>query len=666
MTIGELLIRLGIDSTGATKGLSETESKVKGSMGNVGKHFDEAGTHVSKFGGIMSGIGMGIGMGVFNLAADGIGKVVGVLGDAEKAYQDAAVSQAQLNTSIDNNITATGDQTITTQATADALDKTMQANLRLGFSMDEQRASMALLLGVTHDTYEAQKLQTAAMDLARLKGVDLATATGVLMKAAEGNTKGLKAYGITVVPVTAAVDALKASTKKYTAEQMAAANAADKAATVTAMLGDVTALSKGQADAFAETSAGKLAAGHAKVTEAMVKLGSIMDKITQVALPALADAFSGVMDAVGPVLDQLGQDMPAIIATVETAIQGLEDALSPITTALGQELPGAIATVRAAIDSIIPSFGGGGAGGAATGLSKDIEHLRTTFSGVFADIQSIVSDALNILKNGWQTFGGDITKYLQIVIAMWEGIFNGVMTSIQGIFDVFAALFKGDWQGVWKGIQEIFAGFVAVIGSMFKGLMDVIPVLLDAGGKIVGGIWSNILHGLETAAQAIGNAIMAAFHQYIVKPIQDGFNSLVGFVTGIPGQITKAATGMFDGIWGAFKAAINQIIRGWNSLEFKFGGIDMGPLGKMAAFDLRVPQIPYLHSGGIVPGVPGSDVLAMLQAGERVTPRGQAQQTGTTNVTINNPTPEPASTSLQDSLLRLVATGYLPKPQGAY
>ena len=31
-----------------------------------------------------------------------------------------------------------------------------------------------------------------------------------------------------------------------------------------------------------------------------------------------------------------------------------------------------------------------------------------------------------------------------------------------------------------------------------------------------------------------------------------------------------------------------------------------------------------MHSGGIVPGVAGSDVLAILQAGERVIPRSAA------------------------------------------
>jgi hypothetical protein len=85
---------------------------------------------------------------------------------------------------------------------------------------------------------------------------------------------------------------------------------------------------------------------------------------------------------------------------------------------------------------------------------------------------------------------------------------------------------------------------------------------------------------------------------------------------------------MFDGIWQAFRGAINSIIRGWNSLTFSMPSIDLGPLGKVGGFTIGTPNIPYLHSGGIVPGAPGSDVLAVLQAGERVVPRSRAGEAG--------------------------------------
>jgi hypothetical protein len=45
---------------------------------------------------------------------------------------------------------------------------------------------------------------------------------------------------------------------------------------------------------------------------------------------------------------------------------------------------------------------------------------------------------------------------------------------------------------------------------------------------------------------------------------------------------------------------------------------------KVGGITISTPNIPYLPAGGIVPGVPGSDVPAILQAGVLVIPRSEA------------------------------------------
>ena len=656
-TIGELLVKLGLDPATYTKGLSTAESKTKTSMGNAGKSFDDAGTHVSKFGSIMSGMAVGAGIALTNLATDGIGKIVGVLGDSEKEFQAAAVSTAQFNTALKNNIPGINDQKQALGDTSDAMQSVMEDNLKYGFSMDDQRSTMALLVGVTKDGDQALADSAEAMDLARLKGIDLASATSIVMKAQEGNTGALKKLGIVVAPVTTAMDKLTATNKKATDAQKAAAKAADLQATETASLAAIQKMAGGQAEAYANTSAGKLAAAHAKVTEAEVKLGAITDQIVQAVMPGLADAFENIMDAVGPVLQQLGQDMPGVISTVNAAIGTLSDALSPVVKVFAADIPGAINTVKAAISGLLPSFGSGS--GAASGLGKDVSALSATFTNAFADIQTIVKGALGILENAWQTFGGDIMAAVKVYMQYIQDTIQNVLQVVQGIFDIFAGLFSGDWSKVWKGVQEVFGGIWNQIGSMLKAALDLIPIMLDAAGKVIGGIWGNIWHGLETAAQGIWSGITGGINSYLVLPVKGALSGLVGFVTGLPGAIGKAAAGMFDGIWNAFKGAINMIIKGWNSLEFKFGGFDLGPLGKVASFDMKVPKIPTLHSGGIVPGTPGTDVLALLQAGERVTSARDVARGGSGGNTfyITNPVPEPPSVSMAHANLMLAYSG---------
>ena len=122
-----------------------------------------------------------------------------------------------------------------------------------GFTGDELRSSLSALVTVTKDTKQAQTDQSAAEDLARARGIDLASATNIVIKAQEGNVGALKKLGIIVPAVTKNVDDLKASHQKFTPEQLKAAQAADKQATATAALAAIQKAAQGQAEAYAGT-----------------------------------------------------------------------------------------------------------------------------------------------------------------------------------------------------------------------------------------------------------------------------------------------------------------------------------------------------------------------------------------------------------------------------
>ena len=80
---------------------------------------------------------------------------------------------------------------------------------------------------------------------------------------------------------------------------------------------------------------------------------------------------------------------------------------------------------------------------------------------------------------------------------------------------------------------------------------------------------------------------------------------------------------------------MNFVIDGWNSLHISLPKFDthIPGIGEVGGFDLTVPQIPRLHSGGTVPGAPGAEMLAILQAGEQVIPAGGQSAGG--GVTVN-------------------------------
>lgn len=95
----------------------------------------------------------------------------------------------------------------------------------------------------------------------------------------------------------------------------------------------------------------------------------------------------------------------------------------------------------------------------------------------------------------------------------------------------------------------------------------------------------------------------------------------------IPGAIRGFFSGLASVVSAPFRAAVDAIRSIWNSTiggkGFSFGGWDPPGPGSVPGFSIRIPT---LHSGGIVPGPPGSEMLAILESGERVTPAGASDR----------------------------------------
>lgn len=444
-------------------------------------------------------------------------------------------------------------------------EKFAGAQMALGFADDEVRDSLGKLVGVTHDVTRAQELSSLAMDLARAKNISLEQATSIVTKAHLGNGKALKSLGIDAAGATDAAGFLDAIQKNVA----------------------------GSAKEWAATNEGKLAASNVKVGEAMEKVGGIVTKVAAVAVPLLADALETAIDAFTHVAAAVEPVVRAIIANLQPAIQKL----GPVFT-----------TVMAGIRTAI------------TALQPIIQALGNLFGAVFGAIQNIVRAAVTVLSAVWRTWGNDILNVARTIFGFIQGTIQNAMRIIEGIIRTITAAIRGNWSGVWSGIRMILSGVwdqirnVVTTGLTF--IRSIITTVLNAIGNIVRTIWTGI-------TTTIGNALTT-----IRTRIIDGFNTVVNFLRGIPGRIGSALGGMWNGIWTGFRSVINSVIRAWNSLKFTVPSIDLPGIGTVGGFTIGTPNIGYLHTGGIVPGVPGQNVHAILQAGERVLPRTESGKGG--------------------------------------
>jgi hypothetical protein len=102
--------------------------------------------------------------------------------------------------------------------------------------------------------------------------------------------------------------------------------------------------------------------------------------------------------------------------------------------------------------------------------------------------------------------------------------------------------------------------------------------------------------------------------------IKDAASNSWDFIKKIPGWIGDAFSKVAGYITRPFRSAFNFVADAWNStvgrLSFTFPGWVPG----LGGDTISVPHIPKFHSGGTVGGTPGSEQLAILQAGETVSP----------------------------------------------
>lgn len=296
MNIGDVFFALRGDGSGL-----QVDAKKAGAAAGTtaGKSFNQKLSDSFK-----SGLGIGAGIGAFSLLTSAVGGTVDALDAVVKGAIADEESVARLSASLKANVPAWDGNT-------EAIEANIKAKQRLGFDDETLRDSLAVLVGATHDVTEAQEIQNTAMDLARFKKIDLKTASEALIKVEGGAYRSLKQLGIKLKDNATSTEALAA----------------------------VQAVASGQAEEFADTTAGSMEAMNIAIDEAGeaigVKLLPMMDKIVGFVnlelVPALEDAAKpdGAIDQVVDALSDLGNSFdPDPAYEAASAVGELDRAVS--------------------------------------------------------------------------------------------------------------------------------------------------------------------------------------------------------------------------------------------------------------------------------------------------------------------------------------------------
>jgi methyl-accepting chemotaxis protein len=258
-----------------------------GRIGAFLGHLDQMARKGGLVGSVLQGVGQSFGqmLDPVALVGRGIGMVTEFLGGAAMAAAEEEAAIARLTAAVEANDSAW-------DGNVEAIEEVIESRLRLAFSDDEQRDSLTRLVAVTKDHAEALRLSRQAMDLARLRGIDLATASDLIGKVYAGNTGILSRYGIQL----------------------------ERGVTATEALAEIQRRAAGQAETYADTALGSFAS-------LRIELDDITEDIGQELLPVMRDLAVVVRDQVVP-------QVKALTGAIDDVLTGVGMAFDPITTAV--------------------------------------------------------------------------------------------------------------------------------------------------------------------------------------------------------------------------------------------------------------------------------------------------------------------------------------------
>lgn len=278
--------------------------------------------------------------------------------------------------------------------------------------------------------------------------------------------------------------------------------------------------------------------------------------------------------------------------------------------------------------------------GDATSLDKTMSHVGKSTE----DLSSSIGKSTKEIGESGEGMKGKMSEAA-----------DGTEQKMLGLHDVVDGL-SGTFQGFKDGsISEVSQGFADMAGGIASFVIPAMGTLGGAFGKAAGAVkgfsltlltspitW--IILGIVALIAVI--VLMVTHWSTVKRVVGDVTRALVsawrwveGIVGGVFSRIGHAASSVWDGLGNGLKAALNGVVwvlnKGIDGINFLIRGIDWLPGVNLG----QIPHIPKLHTGGMVPGVAGSEMLAVLQAGERVIPAtGPQQGSGGGTVTFRGDT----------------------------
>lgn len=317
---------------------------------------------------------------------------------------------------------------------------------------------------------------------------------------------------------------------------------------------------------------------------------------------------------------------------------GMSAAGSVVGDALKSTGPYAIAGAAALGALLAPALMAGLAGGIIAGAGLGVLGLGVALlkeEPALVSAASRVRDkAVSVFQKAAQPLLWPFVNSVDKVGALLDRLGPTIAASFAAVVPAIAPL----TDGLIALVEKAAPGFLAMLEASGPMLAELGPSLgllgeaiavfgeeIAAAGPEATIFFKDLIMWAGMTIIAVGKVISWFANLYV--DLRKFFTeSLPNWLDRVPGAIQNAFRGVVSWVGAPFRAAFNAVADYWNATigSLRFSVPDWVPgIGGRSFGGSRMPKF---HTGGTVPGAPGQETVAVLQAGERVLNRPNADR----------------------------------------
>jgi TP901 family phage tail tape measure protein len=337
--------------------------------------------------------------------------------------------------------------------------------------------------------------------------------------------------------------------------------------------------------------------------------------------------FLGALNAVKSWWDRNGQK---IIAAAQAVWDGIKSGVEAVASVIGDVIDAVVGFITG---TLIPAFQQAAeVVGAVFGAIGDVIAFVWTsvVEPIFNLYVSFIRNVLlPILGTLGRVFGAAFRAAGAVVSAVWGGVIRPVFDAVGSVisnvllpaFRVISSVVSTVFRAVGAAISRAWNSVVKpVFEALGRFITQTLAPTLGRFVEVVRAGWRAISDAVSRAwdgVRAVFDALRAGL-QAVADFVRARVDDVVGFFAGLATRVKAGFSTLADIVTAPFKTAFNAIARLWNSTvgQLSFTVPDWVPL--IGGRGWTAPKLPTFHTGGIIPGRKGEEVMILGLAGERV------------------------------------------------